>query len=592
VASAATFHVSPSGSNTPPYDTYTKAAHQVADAMLASSGYGDTVLVHAGTYDIDTTLDLPVGVNWAGVGRDSVALIWRGGVSQNLMSRAYGDNEVWGLTVVNPDSIFGDFLIGIASFLHSLSFKLRDSRFEKATVWVGPLNTAEISQNEIVVWLNDGIKTDGYGSIWIHHNTFRSGPSVFGTAPGIVATEGDVLVEHNVFDFTPSEGRGVMVKADRFPQPMTVRNNLFIGGRRAIIWDFCNGSIENNTIIGQRGAEGAIDCFQDSTDTLMIRNNVFVDVAAVPTFGNRCYSCAPTGPITYIYNAFWPPVDSFYRSYFTIIPSRVNIKDSANFNAFPMFADDSTYTLQLGSPLIDSGDPSLKDADSTRSDIGWWGGPGGSASAYPDLPPAAPESLKYDYAYPAVSLWWHANYEADLQNYAIHRDNHSGFIPTEANRVGTASAGDTTFADTLHDTLTAAYYKVVAIDTTEHESPPSNEVAVIPTGVLDPEEPQTGVPLTPRLLGNYPNPFNASTVFEVFIPTVGASPAPMEIIIFDALGRRAAIAYSGPMTPGTHQITWDGCDSEGHALASGVYFAKLKFWSLTISESVKVVIVR
>jgi TRAP-type C4-dicarboxylate transport system substrate-binding protein len=45
VASAATFHVSPSGSNTPPYDTYAKAAHQVADAVLAASGYGDTVLV-------------------------------------------------------------------------------------------------------------------------------------------------------------------------------------------------------------------------------------------------------------------------------------------------------------------------------------------------------------------------------------------------------------------------------------------------------------------------------------------------------------------------------------------------------------------
>jgi|CXWL01.1.fsa_nt_gi hypothetical protein len=78
LGATATFHVSPFGSSTLPYDTYAKAATKVKDAVDASSGLGDTVFIHSGTYDVDTTIDLPRGAALRGVGRDSVSLVYRG----------------------------------------------------------------------------------------------------------------------------------------------------------------------------------------------------------------------------------------------------------------------------------------------------------------------------------------------------------------------------------------------------------------------------------------------------------------------------------------------------------------------------------
>src|SRR3972149_10644346 len=103
VTSSATFHVSPSGSNTPPYDTYAKAAHEVADAILAASGSGGTVLMHTGTYTADTTLHLPSGLVWAGVGRDSVTINW-GDTEYRPGKLAYvvGRNEIYGIDFYYP----------------------------------------------------------------------------------------------------------------------------------------------------------------------------------------------------------------------------------------------------------------------------------------------------------------------------------------------------------------------------------------------------------------------------------------------------------------------------------------------------------
>lgn len=77
-AVAATYHVSPYGSNTPPYDTYAKAANDPRSAIDWASGYGDTVLIHAGNYDVDTAIVLPKGLVVHGVSRDSSRLVWVG----------------------------------------------------------------------------------------------------------------------------------------------------------------------------------------------------------------------------------------------------------------------------------------------------------------------------------------------------------------------------------------------------------------------------------------------------------------------------------------------------------------------------------
>jgi hypothetical protein len=53
------------------------------------------------------------------------------------------------------------------------------------------------------------------------------------------------------------------------------------------------------------------------------------------------------------------------------------IGTNGNLAAAPMFVApaDGDFSLQIGSPLVDTGDPALLDTNGTRSDIGRFGGP-------------------------------------------------------------------------------------------------------------------------------------------------------------------------------------------------------------------------
>ena len=80
-----------------------------------------------------------------------------------------------------------------------------------------------------------------------------------------------------------------------------------------------------------------------------------------------------------------------------------------------------------------------------------------------------------------------------------------------------------------------------------------------------------GLPEGAQLYQNAPNPFNSQTVFSYFLLT----PGPMRLEIFTLSGQRVAILSTGPQQAGRHRLAWDGRDSEGRPLASGVYLYRL-----------------
>ncbi|HEX9973856.1 MAG TPA: T9SS type A sorting domain-containing protein, partial [bacterium] len=67
-----------------------------------------------------------------------------------------------------------------------------------------------------------------------------------------------------------------------------------------------------------------------------------------------------------------------------------------------------------------------------------------------------------------------------------------------------------------------------------------------------------------------PNPFNPSTKIYFQNTIAGAG----QIHIFDMLGREVWQYSPGYLSPGMHEIFWDGKDDNGIELASGVYFVK------------------
>jgi flagellar hook assembly protein FlgD len=45
--------------------------------------------------------------------------------------------------------------------------------------------------------------------------------------------------------------------------------------------------------------------------------------------------------------------------------------------------------------------------------------------------------------------------------------------------------------------------------------------------------------------------------------------------VLDVAGREVARLFDGVVSPGEHEVTWDGRDLRGHSVASGVYLVKL-----------------
>jgi len=70
-----------------------------------------------------------------------------------------------------------------------------------------------------------------------------------------------------------------------------------------------------------------------------------------------------------------------------------------------------------------------------------------------------------------------------------------------------------------------------------------------------------------KLYQNYPNPFNSSTTISFSVPTE----SPVEIAVYDNLGRKVVTLVEGIQSVGTHKVDWDA-----KGFSSGVYYISLE----------------
>lgn len=68
----------------------------------------------------------------------------------------------------------------------------------------------------------------------------------------------------------------------------------------------------------------------------------------------------------------------------------------------------------------------------------------------------------------------------------------------------------------------------------------------------------------------YPNPFSATTTFAYRV----ASPAAIEVGVYNVAGRMVKLLASGTQAAGTYTVTWNGSDDAGVRMAPGIYFLK------------------
>jgi hypothetical protein len=74
-----------------------------------------------------------------------------------------------------------------------------------------------------------------------------------------------------------------------------------------------------------------------------------------------------------------------------------------------------------------------------------------------------------------------------------------------------------------------------------------------------------------ELYQNYPNPFNPSTTISFALPKSEL----VKMKIYDILGREIRTLINKTMQPGIKRIEWDGRDSRGNAVSTGIYFYRL-----------------
>lgn len=99
------------------------------------------------------------------------------------------------------------------------------------------------------------------------------------------------------------------------------------------------------------------------------------------------------------------------------------------------------------------------------------------------------------------------------------------------------------------------------------------------TGSLGIHHDDSGLPDAFELFQNYPNPFNPSTSIRYKL----SRSSNISIKIFNKLGQEVSELFNGQQTAGDHQITWDGKNTIGLHVASGIYFVRLTANGLTKS---------
>jgi flagellar hook assembly protein FlgD len=74
-----------------------------------------------------------------------------------------------------------------------------------------------------------------------------------------------------------------------------------------------------------------------------------------------------------------------------------------------------------------------------------------------------------------------------------------------------------------------------------------------------------------ELMANYPNPFNPNTTVMFSL----TEEAYVTLRVYDVLGREVVTLLDGERTGGVHAMQWDGKNSSGNQVESGVYYCRM-----------------
>ncbi len=152
-----------------------------------------------------------------------------------------------------------------------------------------------------------------------------------------------------------------------------------------------------------------------------------------------------------------------------------------------------------------------------------------------------------------------------IGQFSLSKDGHFGFMSVYADDPTTKGIEGATSGEEF-------YLQINSIETDQRFTW-TNNGDVIEIGYLTAKvEPGNEIiPDSYSLKQNYPNPFNPSTTINLDLQKSGQA----TITIFNLLGEIVAVPFDGIAESGSNKVIWDGRDSYGNSVASGIYFYRL-----------------
>lgn len=187
----------------------------------------------------------------------------------------------------------------------------------------------------------------------------------------------------------------------------------------------------------------------------------------------------------------------------------------------------------------------------------------------PPFPPC--ELLQIDRESGTIELQWESLSLADLAGYWVHFDTDSLGFEYE----GQIDVGNET-AVILSDLETGVGYRIAvsSYDIDGNHSSPGRPMWV----VVDPVDVVESGPSSVRLSQAYPNPFNPSTRIRFTL----AKSSKVSLSIYSLEGRRIYnLLNESDLDAGDHEFQWNGVDSSGESVVSGIYLYRFTAGDLT-----------
>ncbi len=522
-------YVSKTGSSTPPYLSWETASDSIQECINISN-FGDTIYVGNGVYK-EKVVMIP-GLALIGAGMDSCVIdlsdftsfIYAVEMKDSCLFEKFKlklqysgvgvymsfTDSVKSCIVRYNDISYASHGISITEGQVKHNFINKSNRAVSCVVFDESHQYLAFIDSNFISYDFIGIQVGEQTIVYATNNIFK--------IEGEFDTDGEILYNALSGSSTPNFSNNVIVKpkydlyyrtgiSNSYPGNFT--NNLFLAKFKNVFYSV-PVTIKNNNIIGSQNA----------------------------VYG---------GGSDVKYNNFWK-VSSY--------PS-----DSTNISADPMFVNDtSDFHLQMYSPLIDAGDPTILDEDGSRSDIGLYGGPLGHSYKYEDLPPRTPGNFTAVRDSEYIHFRWNRNTEADFGDYRLYRDTAAGFNIDTSRLI--ASPRDTFYTDIVPGNVKVLYYKLTSIDKQENESEPGEEIAVIIIGIND----YWVLTSDYYLYQNYPNPFNPSTKIGYRLSRRGY----VKMYVYDITGSVIAVLVNEEKEPGYYEAEYTAGD-----ISSGIYLCKI-----------------